>query len=136
MDIALADYADVAHDVDGCLAKEVELLVGEGLRRGHDDALSGVDAERIEILHVADGDAVVVGVAHDLILNLLPAAQGLFYQHLRGEGERLGGHGVEFLFVFAEAGAQTSERVGRAQDHRIADLRGCGAGLLYVGCRV
>ena len=34
-----------------------------------------MDAERIEVLHVADGDAVVVTVAHHFILDFLPAFQ-------------------------------------------------------------
>ena len=59
------------------------------LRRRDDDRLAGVDPQRIEVLHVADGDAVVARVAHDFVLDLLPAAQALLDQHLRhaaGEG--------------------------------------------------
>ena len=41
-----------------------------------------MDAHRIEVLHVADGDAVVATVANDLVLDLLPAAQAFLHQHL------------------------------------------------------
>ena len=123
----------MTHNLDGFLAEEMVFVVGEGLAGGHHDALAGVDAQRVEILHVADGDAVVIAVAHHLVLNLLPAAQGLLDQHLRGEGEGLAGDGLELLLVFAESGAQAAQRVGGAQDDRVADLAGGGAGLLQVG---
>ena len=38
-----------------------------------DDRVAGVDAERIDVLHGADRDARVIRVAHDLVLDLLPA---------------------------------------------------------------
>ena len=41
-----------------------------------DDGVAGVDAHRVEVLHVADGDAVVVGVAHHFVLDLFPARAG------------------------------------------------------------
>ena len=47
--------------------------VGQRLDRRDDDRIAGVDAERVDVLHRADGDARVVGVAHDLVLDLLPA---------------------------------------------------------------
>jgi hypothetical protein len=42
-----------------------------------------VDAHRVEVLHVADGDAVVARVAHDLVLDLLPAREVLLHEDLR-----------------------------------------------------
>jgi len=42
----------------------------------------------IEILHVADGYAVVVPVAYDLVLDLLPAVQALLDQHLARPEEK------------------------------------------------
>ena len=47
--------------------------VGQRLDRRDDDRVAGVDAERVDVLHRADGDARVVGVAHHLVLDLLPA---------------------------------------------------------------
>ena len=47
--------------------------VGQRLDRRDDDRVAGVDAERVDVLHRAHGDARVVGVAHDLVLDLLPA---------------------------------------------------------------
>ena len=65
------------------LAEQVVLMVGEGLRGSDHDTLAGMDSERVEVLHVADRDAVVVAVAHHLVFYLLPALEGLLYQHLR-----------------------------------------------------
>ena len=58
------------------VAQQLVLLVVERLRRRHDDRLARVDAHRVEVLHVADGDAVVARVAHDLVLDLFPARAG------------------------------------------------------------
>jgi len=58
-------------------------MVGEGLRRSDHDTLAGMDAERVEVLHVADRDAVVETVAHHLVLYLLPALERLLDQYLR-----------------------------------------------------
>ena len=59
------------------------LTIGERLRRGDDERLAGVNAERVHIFHVADGDAVVHAVTHDLVLDLLPAAEPLLDEDLR-----------------------------------------------------
>ena len=82
LDVALADDAEVPDDVDGHGAEELHLLVVERLGGRHDDGLAGVDAHRVEVLHGADGDAVVLGVPDDLDLDLLPAGQVLLDQHL------------------------------------------------------
>ena len=75
LDVALADDAQVPDNVDGESAEELVLLVVQGLSRRDDDRLAGVNAHRVEVLHVADGDAVVLLIADDLVLDLLPAAQ-------------------------------------------------------------
>lgn len=48
-----------------------------------------VNAKWVEILHVADGDAVISNVPHHLILHLLPAQQRLFHQDLTAHGQSL-----------------------------------------------
>ena len=55
-----------------------------------------MDAQRIEVLHVTDGDAVVPVVSDNLILNLLPSAKVLVDEDLVGGGEGfLGGVGCD-----------------------------------------
>lgn len=56
----LADDAEVADDLDGDLAELVVLVVGQRLRRRDDHRLARVDAHRIEVLHIADDEAVVL----------------------------------------------------------------------------
>ena len=63
--------------------------VGEGLLRRHGDGVAGVDAHGVDVLDGADDDHVVLEVAHDLELELLPADDALLEQHL------VGGRGVE-----------------------------------------
>src|SRR5262245_11644413 len=47
-----------------------------------------MDAERVEVLHVADGDAGVGAVAYDLVLDLLPAVEIVLNQHLADRAGR------------------------------------------------
>ena len=93
----MADY------VYGGFPEEVELLVGQCLGRGYNYAFPSVDTERIEILHIADSDAVVIAISHHFILDFLPSAQRFFHEHLRRERESLGGNDAQFLLVLAEA---------------------------------
>ena len=58
------------------------LFVGERLAWRHHDAVTGVDAHGVYVLHVANGDAVVGGVAHHLVLDLFPAHKRAFDEHL------------------------------------------------------
>ena len=57
---------------DGQLAEEIIVLIGQCLGRSHDYALSCMDAERVEILHVADCNTIVIFVPDYLIFNLFP----------------------------------------------------------------
>ena len=99
--------------------------------RGHDDGLARVDAHRVEVLHVADGDAVVAPVAHDLVLDLLPAAQALLDQHLgHAAGEGAAQRLVEVGLGLDDAAALAAQREAAAQHHREADLAGRGPRLV------
>ena len=48
-----------------------------------------MDTERVEVLHITDGDTVVVAVTDDFVLDFLPSLEALLYEDLRGEGEGL-----------------------------------------------
>ena len=81
-------------------------------------------AHRVDILDGADDDAVVVLVADDLHLVLLPAEHRLLDQHLTG------GRGVEpalddleeLLAVIGDAAAGAAQREGGADDGGKADV--------------
>ncbi len=113
-------------------AQLVIVGIAQCLRRSNDDRLAGVYAQRVEVLHVADGDAVVVLVAHDLILNLLPSAQGLLHQHLRRERESLLEQHVQLCLVVGKAGTQSAKSIGGTHNDGIAQVARSLAGILCV----
>lgn len=53
LDVALAHDAQVADDLDGGVAQHVVLVVVERLAGSHHDGFSRVDAQRVDVLHVA-----------------------------------------------------------------------------------
>ena len=121
----------MADGLDRHRAEQLVLLVVERLRRGHDDGLARVDAHRVEVLHVADGDAVVAPVAHHLVLDLLPAAQALLDQHLgHAAGEGAAQRLVEVGLGLHDAAALAAQGEAAAQHHREADLAGRGPRLV------
>ena len=63
-------------------AEHVVLLVGQRLGRRNHNRLARVNAQRVKVLHVAHGDGVVAVVAHNLVLNLLPALERALQHHL------------------------------------------------------
>ena len=71
--IAASGDLQLADDVQCRRTEHLILLVAQRLGRCHYDTVSGVYADRIDVLHIADRDHISCGVAHYLILNLLPA---------------------------------------------------------------
>ena len=92
-----------------------------------------MDTQRVEVLHIADRDAVVEAVPDHLVFNLLPTLERALNEHLIREGEGLGADFQELLLIVHEAGTQASEGVSGAHDERIAELCGGAAGFLYAG---
>ena len=80
-------------------------FVGQSLRRANHNGVAGVNAYRIQILHIADGNGGVIGIAHDLILNFLVALDAFFHKHLvdRGEDEGILHDFPELLLVVGKA---------------------------------
>ena len=62
----------MSDDLQSTLAQPVVLIVAQGLRRCNHYGLTCVDTHGVEILHVADSDAVVVLVPHHFVLQFLP----------------------------------------------------------------
>ena len=126
--VALAHNADMTHNLDGQFPQEIVVFVAERLRRSHDDALSGMDPERVEILHVADRNAVVVFIANNFIFNFFPAFQRLLHQHLGREGEGFLADLFQFLVVVHETRTQATQGVSGAHNQRIAQFLGGSPG--------
>ena len=98
--------------------------VGQRLDRRDDDRIARVDAQRVDVLHRAHGDTRVVGVAHDLVLDLLPADEASLDHHL---ADRAGAQaGADALAVgrlgLDDAATGPAERERRSDDRREPDL--------------
>ena len=100
--IAFSHNTDVTDDANSQLAKFMILRIGKSLRRSNDDGLSGMNAQRVKVLHITNGDAVIITVTDHFILHFLPAFQTLFHQHLRREREGFFGQNIQFFFIIAE----------------------------------
>jgi len=115
LDVAFAHDAKMADRLDRDAAKQLVLGVVQRLRRGDHDRFTGVNPHRVEVLHVADGDAVVPPVAHDLVLDLLPASQVLLDQDLGdAAGEGPTDRRVEVGLAVDQAAALPTERKAAA----------------------
>ena len=125
-------HADLAHDADRGVAQVLVLAVGERLGRRDGHRVPGVDAHRIEVFDGAHDHDVVVLVAHDLHLELLPPEQRLLHEDLavHREGEAARHDLLELLHVVGDAAAGAAKREGRADHARQADLGQDPAGLL------
>ena len=104
---------------------DLEFLVRERLDRRHSDGIAGMDAHWVEVLDGTNDDAIVLAVAHDLHLELLPAQERFLDEDL-GHGrefEAALGHLVELLAVVSDAAASAAERERRPNNEReAADL--------------
>src|SRR3546814_6213730 len=101
-------HADFAQDRDARVPHDLIFLVGERQRRRNGDAVTRVDAHRIDVLDRADDDGIVVPVADDLHLIFLPAEERLLDQHLGGgRGIKPPGHDADEILL--AIGEHTSE---------------------------
>ena len=132
LDIAAAFDLQLPNDLDSGVIQHLQIVVVQGHDGGNHQAVAGVDAHGVDIFHAADGDGMVIGVAHDLELDLLVALDRLFNQHLmdRRQLEGVQADLYQLFFVVSEAAAGTAQGKGGTQDHGISDPQGCGLGFL------
>ncbi len=135
LDVAAALDAQGADDAQAGRAQHLVLLVGEGLAGRDHDAVAGVDAHGVEVLHVADGDAVVGAVAHHLVLDFLPAQQAALQQHLvDGAGGQPAGHdALHVVLGVGDAAAGAAQGVGGAHHQGQAQPAGHLSRLVHGG---
>ena len=88
------------------------LAVGKRLRRRHHDAFARVNAQGIDVLHITDGNTVVVFIANNLVFDLFPAAEVFFDQDLRGIGKCFSRAIHQLFFIFADPTAQSTQGIG------------------------
>ena len=85
--VAAALHLQRPDQLQGRVPEHVVLFVGQGLGGTHDDGISCVDADRIQVLHVADRDGGIVRVPHHFVLDLLVSPDAFFNQHLMDRGD-------------------------------------------------
>ena len=101
------------------------------MRGGDGDRVAGVHAHRVDVLDRADDHHVVVAVAHQLELELLPADDRLLEQHLGGgAGVQAGaGDAAQVGLVVGDAGAEAAEGERGTDDDREAEPGGPPGGV-------
>src|SRR5438046_9033828 len=111
----------MANNADGKLPQPMVIAVRESLTRRYDNAFTRMDTKRVKVLHVADSDAIVRFVSHDLVFHFLPTIAVFFHQDLWRIGQ---GSLVQFLqrlFVIAHSRTQSSQRKSNYHHYRITD---------------
>jgi len=116
--------ADRTDDRHRGVAELLVRLVGERHLGRHRDRVARVDAHRVEVLDRADDDDVVVEVAYDLELELVPAAYGLLDEHLRDRAlaQSALDDRAQLGLGLGEAATVPAEREGRPNDGGRGDL--------------
>ena len=122
--VAAADDADRLDDLERIALQLLLELLGDREERRRAEAVARVDADRVDVLDEADRDHLVLLVADNLDLELLPVLDGLLNEALVGERgvEATRADRAELLDVVAEAAARAAHRIGGTHHDRIADL--------------
>src|SRR5690242_19323367 len=81
-----------------------------------------MDTKRVEVLHVADSDAVVAAIADNLILDLLPALHTALNEHLGTDGKGFIAKVKQLLLVVGETTSKSAEGERSADDDREANV--------------
>ena len=121
--VAAALHLQLRDDGERRGAQHLDLFVRQGLTGRHDDGIARVDADRVEVFHIADGDAVAVPVAHHLVFDFLPAGDAALDQHLpHAAAVQPHRRNCPKLFLAVrDAAAAAAQRIGGAHHHGVAD---------------
>ncbi len=127
-------HAQFPHDVDGSGTQHLHFPVGQGLAGCHYDGVAGVYAHRVDIFHVADGDAVIRMIPHHFVFDFLPAGHGPFNQGLADQGvhQTLGGDVIQLIHVVSDTAAGAAQGIGRTHDQGEAHLPGKLLGCIHT----
>ena len=122
--VAAALDAELGDDLERGGTKHLIVFIGEGESGRDDDGVARVHADGVEVLHRADGEHVPRAVAQHFELDLLPAADVLFDEHLRDgrEHEAVVGDEAELLLVVRDAAARAAQRERGTHDDGIAEF--------------
>ena len=87
----------MAHDFDCGSTEHVVLFIRQSLRRGNNNGIASVYAERVEVFHVTDSDAVVFCVANNFVFGFLPASKTFLDENLGCKGQTSGTEVLQLL---------------------------------------
>lgn len=134
LDITLTNDSQVADYCNSGLTQHVIFRIGEGLGRSNYNGFSRVNTHRIEVLHVTNGDTVVIDISDDFVLNLFPAFEGFLDENLRAGRQSFDYQLFELLIIIGKSGAEASQSKGSTDDDGVSDLvRGSLGGLKVNG---
>ena len=93
-----------------------------------------MNADRVQVFHVADGDHVACAVAHYLVLDFLPACDAALYQNLTytGKTQAVFQDLTALLRVLGNTAAASAQGVCRTKHDRVTDLVCDAQTVLYV----
>jgi len=111
LNVTFPDNAQAADDLQRNAAKLMVLFVSQRLAGSDDDTLSGMNSKRIDVLHVAHGNTVVVLIAHDFVFELFPTRQVFLNQNLCRMGEGFADKEQQLRFIATSTG--TRDRQGK-----------------------
>ena len=134
LNIAFPDNSQVAHDFYGNTPQPMIFVVAQGLAGRDDNALTGVDTHRVEVLHVANRHAIVEAVSNDFVLDFFPPCQIFLNQNLWTVSQSAADPLLQFFVIGAESRSQATKGISRAQHDRITNGVRRSNRILQTGC--
>ena len=121
--VASAFDFQLRNDVQSSGTQHLVFFICQCNSRSNDNRVTGMDTNRVEVFHRADGDDIVLSVTDDLELDFLPAGDTLFNQNLgnRGETQTVCCDIPQLSFVLSDTAAGTTQRKCRTNDNRVVD---------------
>ena len=89
-----------------------------------------MDTKRIEILHIANSDTIIMSIANHFIFYLFPSFQTFLYKNLWRKGKSFLCQYIQFVLVITEATTKSPKCIGRTDDNGITKI-GCSYPRLY-----
>ena len=101
-------------------------VISKGLGRSYYNTVTGMDADRVNIFHVADGNYIACAVTHYLVLDLFPSCDAALYQNLSytGETKTICKNLLQFFLIVSDTAAASAQGICRTKNNRITDLIG------------
>ncbi len=135
LNVGAADDFDGLHDGVRVVLQALLQRGVDGEHRGGAVAVPGVDPHGVHVFDEADGDHLVLGIADDFQLKLLPAQHRFLDQYLvdQAGGKPAVGDDSELFGVTDQAAAGAAHGVGGPDHHGVSQF-GCHAlGVLNAG---